>query len=253
MSKLEKRAAALRVDYTSTTQLADSAPSVAELTQELVKLSTQVPSKLFYAPFGHGAAPPPLLYPAPACPMFGSVPIWTAHIGAAASRVHLLAPAPAPPTTWTLRLHAVCAGRARGSCPHTVVLEQLAAQDRTCLGGGVPPRQLPAESRAANRAAARGCASRAGSRRCAHVLGDGAAASVECTDNRVERRARCAVPVLGVGRERLRAHAARAAHSNSAGAARARRRSQEAAKARTGARGHEVCACDGHRCALAIL
>ena len=52
MSKLEKRAAALRVDYTSTTQLADSAPSVAELTQELVKLSTQVPSKLFYAPLG---------------------------------------------------------------------------------------------------------------------------------------------------------------------------------------------------------
>ena len=158
MTKLEKRAAALRVDYTSTTQLANSAPSVAELTQELVKLSTQVPSKLFYTPFGHGAAPPPLLYPAPACPMFGSVPIWTAHIGAAASRVHLLAPAPAP-TTWTLRLHAVVHCAAHEELlpnPHFVVLEQLAAQDRTCYfwaSAETPARQVAGPRRALQTAA----------------------------------------------------------------------------------------------------
>ena len=164
MTKLEKRAAALRVDYTSTTQLANSAPSVAELTQELVKLSTQEPSKLFYAPFGHGAAPPPLLYPAPACPMFGSVPIWTAHIGDAASRVHLLAPAPAP-TTWTLRLQAVVHCAAHEELlpnPHFVVLEQLTAQDRTCYfwASAETPAPQAAGPRRALQTAARPVAAR---------------------------------------------------------------------------------------------
>ena len=152
MSKLEKRAAALRVDY-------EAPPSLQTVHRRLrarrswSELSTQVPSKLFYAPFGHGAAPPAAL-PGSACPMFGSVPIWTAHIGAAASRVHLLAPAPAPPTTWTLRLHAVVHCAAHEELlpnPHFVVLEQLAAQDRTCYfwaSAETPPRQVAGPSRA---------------------------------------------------------------------------------------------------------
>ena len=129
MAKLEKRAAALRIDYTSTTELAASAPSVQQLTNQMAWLNTNPLAwrRLFYAPFGHGSAPPPLLYPAPACPMFGSVPIWTASIGSVAARVHLSNPAPAA-TTWTLHLQAVMHCTAHEDVlpnPHFLVLEPL--------------------------------------------------------------------------------------------------------------------------------
>ena len=75
---IKQRNAALRVDWDHTNAQMSAWPSARGLTDAMSALSvhTKPKSAYFYVPYGHGHAPPRLVYPPVPAPMLGSVPIW---------------------------------------------------------------------------------------------------------------------------------------------------------------------------------
>jgi len=75
---IKQRTAALRVDWDHTNAQTSAWPSEKGLTDAMRALSvhTKPKSALFYVPYGHGHAPPRLVYPPVPAPMLGSVPVW---------------------------------------------------------------------------------------------------------------------------------------------------------------------------------
>jgi hypothetical protein len=84
--KVRERMAALRFDYPATVHLDASSEALhasdADLTVAMnrLALTNESNSVAFYVPYGHGQAPPRLVYPPVPAPMFGSVPVWISDV-----------------------------------------------------------------------------------------------------------------------------------------------------------------------------
>ena len=82
--KVRERMAALRFNYPATVHLDASKTALHattdDLTDAMSSLALDNDTLAFYAPYGHGHAPPRLVYPPVPAPMFGSVPVWVSDV-----------------------------------------------------------------------------------------------------------------------------------------------------------------------------
>ena len=82
--KVRERMAALRFNYPATVHLDASKTALHSTTDDLTdamsSLALDNDTLAFYVPYGHGHAPPRLVYPPVPAPMFGSVPVWVSDV-----------------------------------------------------------------------------------------------------------------------------------------------------------------------------
>tara|TARA_B100000787_G_scaffold168890_1_gene158625 strand:- start:5632 stop:7689 length:2058 start_codon:yes stop_codon:yes gene_type:complete len=92
MRLVEQRMAALRLDWDRANLDVQTAPDTA-LAQAMNTLNLTVSGysalspTAYYVPYGHGHAPPRLVYPPVPTPMFGSVPVWLEDVDAVVAQL----------------------------------------------------------------------------------------------------------------------------------------------------------------------